>query len=143
VGDGRRVGECGAGRIERLALSTAAHPSRTLRRSNLALRETPPARRTFIVGSERGETVALGREDATTRPWADTCSGQYGFAFYGHEPREEPRRSAHALCLDTGCVFGSSLSAAVLEHGAPASSAQVLSVRASRAYAAQWHRDRE
>lgn len=60
-------------------------------------------------------------------PWYEVYDGEK-FVFFGHWPAIEPRRSAHALGLDTGCVYGGRLSAFIIE------SDQLVSVPARRAY---------
>jgi diadenosine tetraphosphatase ApaH/serine/threonine PP2A family protein phosphatase len=72
--------------------------------------------RVRTVGTDGG-MVQLGQEDATTVQWADVYDGREGFAFYGHEPFESVRESRHAMGLDTSCVFGGCLTAAVLRTG--------------------------
>ena len=48
--------------------------------------------------------------------WAEKWRGER-FVVYGHTPLREPRFDKRALGLDTGCVYGGSLTAAVLEGG--------------------------
>ena len=48
--------------------------------------------------------------------WAEKWRGDR-FVVYGHTPLREPRFDKQALGLDTGCVYGGSLTAAVLENG--------------------------
>ena len=46
--------------------------------------------------------------------WARVYDGNQGFAVYGHTPNEI-RRDKHALGIDTGCVYGGKLTAAIFE----------------------------
>jgi diadenosine tetraphosphatase ApaH/serine/threonine PP2A family protein phosphatase len=50
---------------------------------------------------------------------------------YGHTPGREPKRDKQALGLDTGCVYGGSLTAAVFTDG----EWEMVSVKAKRQYA--------
>lgn len=52
---------------------------------------------------------------------------------YGHTPRTALQREEYAIGIDTGCVYGNELTAAVLEGGAWS----FVSVKAKRAYAAR------
>jgi serine/threonine protein phosphatase 1 len=36
---------------------------------------------------------------------------------FGHWPAKQPRRAAHAIGLDTGCVYGNDLTAFIVETG--------------------------
>jgi hypothetical protein len=75
------------------------------------------------------ELRTLG-EDRTSRegtPWYEVYTGEKTVLF-GHWPAREPRRSAHAIGLDTGCVYGHRLTACVIETG------ELLSVPARRTY---------
>ena len=47
--------------------------------------------------------------------WAEKWKGDR-FVLYGHTPLREPRRDPYALGLDTGCVYGGALTAAILER---------------------------
>lgn len=70
--------------------------------------------------------------------WSERYAGQAGFCFYGHDPAlwpPEPRPAPHALGLDTGCVMGGRLSAALLATGEDPRGARIVSVPAARAYA--------
>lgn len=48
--------------------------------------------------------------------WPEKWKGDR-FVVYGHTPLREPKFDAHALGLDTGCVYGGALTAAVFERG--------------------------
>lgn len=62
--------------------------------------------------------------------WAEKWRGER-FVVYGHTPLREPRFDRQALGLDTGCVYGGSLTAAVLDNG----SWTTVSVAAKQKYA--------
>ena len=76
--------------------------------------------------------VTLGEETPETRQWADVYDGRYGFTFYGHEPFTSVRKSTHATGLDTSCVFGGELTAAVLDGWTARESVTTVSVPAVR-----------
>lgn len=61
--------------------------------------------------------------------WAEKWKGDR-FVVYGHTPVREPKFDAHALGLDTGCVYGGALTAAVWAGG----EWRTESVKARRAY---------
>jgi diadenosine tetraphosphatase ApaH/serine/threonine PP2A family protein phosphatase len=61
-------------------------------------------------------------------PWYEVYRGNKTVLF-GHWPAKEPRRAAHAIGLDTGCVYGGSLTAFVIETG------EFLGVPARQKYA--------
>jgi diadenosine tetraphosphatase ApaH/serine/threonine PP2A family protein phosphatase len=63
------------------------------------------------------ELRTLG-EDRTSRegvPWYDLYDGEK-IALFGHWPMTPPRRGPRAVGLDTGCVYGYSLTAYVIEE---------------------------
>lgn len=62
--------------------------------------------------------------------WSEKWRGDR-FVLYGHTPLREPKRDRQALGLDTGCVYGGSLTAAVLTDGRW----ETVSVKAKRKYA--------
>ncbi len=62
--------------------------------------------------------------------WSEKWKGDR-FVVYGHTPLREPKFDARALGLDTGCVYGGSLTAAIFENGEWA----IESVKARRKYA--------
>lgn len=75
------------------------------------------------------ELRTLGR-DRTSReglPWYEAYEGER-IALFGHWPKSPPRRGPRAIGLDTGCVYGYSLTAYVVEEE------KFYSVRALRAY---------
>lgn len=49
--------------------------------------------------------------------WADTYKGEYGTAFYGHQPYEEVAVHPHAYGIDTGAVKNNKLTAAIVQDG--------------------------
>ena len=52
--------------------------------------------------------------------WADDYDGRFGHVVFGHEPfKEGVREFPHATGIDTGAVFGGSLTAMVLEGTKP------------------------
>ncbi len=67
--------------------------------------------------NDQGKPVSLNSPAGVTW-WAEAYDGREGFAVYGHNPFPEPRRDAHALGIDTGCVFGGKLTAAVFPPAA-------------------------
>lgn len=62
--------------------------------------------------------------------WAEKWKGDR-FVVYGHTPLRQPRFDKQALGLDTGCVYGGSLTAAILDNG----EWSTVSVEAKRKYA--------
>lgn len=77
-----------------------------------------------------GQMVSLGDEGPNTQRWADCYDGREGFVFYGHDPSRsgEVKRHNHAMGLDTGCVAGARLSAAVLVPGQNPRDSEIISV---------------
>ncbi len=63
-----------------------------------------------------GHMISLGDEKPSDPFWADTYDGRFGTVFFGHQPfiGMDPKVFSDAVGLDTGCVFGGSLTAAVL-----------------------------
>lgn len=64
-----------------------------------------------------GNVVAITEKKPGSIFWAEKYNGNYGYVFYGHEPYLEPAKPKlypHACGLDTGCVFGGSLTAAIV-----------------------------
>ena len=82
----------------------------------------------------QGSFLAMGQEGPDDPYWAEVYDGRFGHAFFGHEAFEkddEPRQFPHATGLDTGCVLGGKLSAAIIEGGIHSAS---ISVPAARVY---------
>jgi len=83
-----------------------------------------------------GNMVSLGQETDQDVFWTEWYDGQEGYAFYGHQPYidpPEPRLSEHAAGIDTGCVFGGRLTAAVVRDDPR--KAEFVSVPAMKMYA--------
>jgi predicted phosphodiesterase len=81
-----------------------------------------------MAGEWRSVPKAFKRKDDVL--WAEKWRGDR-FVLYGHTPLREPRRDKKALGLDTGCVYGGALTAAVWSDG----QWETVSVRAKRKYA--------
>lgn len=90
--------------------------------------------RTRFVGKETGKMLALGEASEADPFWADVYDGRFGHVLFGHHPfiGSKPGRFAHATGLDTGAVFGGSLTTAVIAGGRVEG---FVSVPASHAYA--------
>jgi diadenosine tetraphosphatase ApaH/serine/threonine PP2A family protein phosphatase len=71
--------------------------------------------RTRHVSAETGKFLQLGAEGPEDPFWADVWDGRFGHVVFGHEPfMEGPELFPHATGIDTGAVFGGSLTAMVL-----------------------------
>lgn len=84
----------------------------------------------------RGEEwipVAKGEERPGDRFWTELWDGERT-VLYGHTPRDAVRRDAKAIGLDTSCVYGGALTAAILANG----EWSFVSVRARRQYAQRY-----
>lgn len=95
-------------------------------------RETLTSLRHIRRDGDRWMPVPKGEERPGDRFWSEVWDGPRTI-LYGHTPRDNARRDAKAIGLDTGCVYGGKLSAAVLDHG----EWRIVSVKARRAYARQ------
>jgi hypothetical protein len=72
--------------------------------------------RTRHINIETGEPIRLGEETEADPFWAEVYDGRFGHVVFGHEPFVEGvRKFPHATGIDTGAVFGGSLTALVLE----------------------------
>ena len=67
------------------------------------------------------------RESDDGTPWYHVYNGEKTVLF-GHWPAPEPRRGPKAIGLDTGCVYGYSLTAYIIETD------EFVSVKAKKAY---------
>lgn len=84
-----------------------------------------------------GNQVSLGEETDQDVFWTDRYDGREGYAFYGHQPYYNPplpRISEHACGIDTACVFGGRLTAAIVKNDPR--TAEFVSVPARATYAA-------
>jgi predicted phosphodiesterase len=60
--------------------------------------------------------LTLGNENENSIFWADIYNGNEGFIVYGHQPFKEPKKNQFSLGIDTGCVYGNRLTAAVFQN---------------------------
>lgn len=78
-----------------------------------------------LYGDTTGERDDYGLP--VRKPWARDYDGP-ALVLYGHTPVATPEVDPHAVCLDTGCVFGGSLTAYRYPEG------ELVSVPARREY---------
>lgn len=67
-----------------------------------------------------GDYVHAEKEKGEMPMWGEVYDGREGHVFYGHTPRIQIDRYPHATGLDTGCVYGWALTAAIVSQPAPA-----------------------
>ncbi len=79
---------------------------------------------------DRWLMVPKGLEKPGDPFWSEVWDGDR-IIIYGHTPREEPKVDRRAIGLDTGCVYGGKLTAAVFEK---AGEWRLVDVRAGRRY---------
>jgi Calcineurin-like phosphoesterase len=72
-------------------------------------------------------TLGSDRSSRSGIPWYEVYDDNK-FVLFGHWPSPIPRRSRHAIGLDTGCVYGNQLTAYVLD------TAQFIQVAAKQVY---------
>lgn len=60
--------------------------------------------------------LRYGQENKYSTFWADIYDGNQGFIVYGHQKFKEVKNSKYTLGLDTGCVYGNKLSAAIFNN---------------------------
>jgi hypothetical protein len=75
----------------------------------------------------RIRTLGPDRESDEGTPWYHVYHGDK-VVLFGHWPAPEPRRGKKAIGLDTGCVYGHTLTAYIIETD------EFVSVEAERAY---------
>jgi hypothetical protein len=75
----------------------------------------------------RIRTLGPDRESDEGTPWYHVYNGEKTVLF-GHWPHKEPRRGPKAIGLDTGCVYGYTLTAYIIETD------EFVSVKAKKAY---------
>lgn len=84
----------------------------------------------------KGHPVSLGDETSDDVFWTERYLGQEGYVFYGHQPYlnpPAPKLTDYTCGLDTACVFGGRLTAAVVENDSR--KAEFISVKAKEVYA--------
>jgi len=65
--------------------------------------------------SPEGKFVPYGEENENSIFWADVYDGNQGFVVYGHQNFDDVRINENSLGIDTGCIYGNKLTAAIFE----------------------------
>ncbi|HYT49027.1 MAG TPA: hypothetical protein VEL78_01460, partial [Pyrinomonadaceae bacterium] len=78
------------------------------------IRPGVPLRRQMAADMTEIRTMGADPSRRKGLPWYDVYRGPKTILF-GHWPSKEPRRAAHAIGLDTGCVYGHRLTAYIIE----------------------------
>jgi len=93
---------------------------------------------TRYLSAETGKMLSLGTQGPGDPFWTAIYDGRFGRVVFGHEAfLSGPQITDHAVGIDTGCVFGGSLTALVVENGAES----FVSVPAAQAWAHRIHED--
>ncbi len=69
--------------------------------------------------------------------WTEVYDGREGFIVAGHHPFPEPKIDKYAMDIDTGCVYGGKLTAAIFtidKKGVDVKNYKLVSVKADRDY---------
>lgn len=83
--------------------------------SGKARRAMEKTARVRHVDAETGKFVQLGNETEADPFWAEVHDGRFGHVVFGHEPfMDGVAHFPHATGIDTGAVFGGSLTAMVM-----------------------------
>jgi diadenosine tetraphosphatase ApaH/serine/threonine PP2A family protein phosphatase len=93
---------------------------------------------TRYLSAETGKMLPLGTQGPGDPFWTALYDGRFGRVVFGHEAfLSGPQITDHAVGIDTGCVFGGSLTALVVEDGAES----FVSVPAKQTWAQRIHED--
>lgn len=65
---------------------------------------------------ENQNFVSFGKENEQSVFWADIYDGNQGFVVYGHQTFDQAKENKRSLGIDTGCVYGNKLSAAIFTN---------------------------
>jgi len=87
---------------------------------------------------KNGHFLSLEQKEKKDKFWSEIYDGREGFIIYGHQVFKIPRFDRFSLGIDTGCVYGNMLSAAVVElknGGFATDEIEVYQQKAKKAYA--------
>jgi len=84
---------------------------------------------------EEGNFLPLNHNNPNASFWADVYNGHEGFVIYGHSPFYRPYFKKHSLGIDTGCVYGNMLTAAIITNTFKPWEFETVQVKARRKYA--------
>ena len=62
-----------------------------------------------------GKWISLKQPEVDARHWSEVYDGNQGLIVYGHDDFDEVKLNAHAIGIDTGCVYGNKLTAIIFD----------------------------
>ena len=83
----------------------------------------------------QGKFLPLGHNNPDAKFWADLYNGHEGFIIYGHSPFKKPKKNRFSLGIDTGCVYGNTLTAVVINNTLKPWEYEIIQVKARQKYA--------
>lgn len=87
-----------------------------------------------------GRFIDLTQKDRRASFWSDVYDGSEGFVLYGHQVFKDPKIDRYSIGLDTGCVYGGHLSAAVIPlkgDSFDTKSIEIVQQKAKRTYSSK------
>ena len=82
-------------------------------------------------------SLSWKEKDKIYKYWSELYDGSDGFVVYGHQPFKKPREDRFAVGIDTGCVYGGSLTAVIFKlkkDGYDTKNYTFVSVKAKKKY---------
>jgi len=83
---------------------------------------------------QQNNFLPLNHGNISARFWADVYNGHEGYVVYGHSPFKKPNIKKHSLGIDTGCVYGNTLSAVIIKDTLKPWENEIISVKARKKY---------
>ncbi len=86
--------------------------------------------------NKKGEPIPYDDFEHRDKFWSEVYDGHEGFIVFGHHPFPQPKVDQYALGIDTGCVYGGALTAAIFNYDkeVDVTSYQLHSIKAFRNY---------
>jgi hypothetical protein len=84
---------------------------------------------------ENENFLPLNHNNPNATHWANVYQGKEGFVVYGHQPFTKPKIKKYSLGIDTGCVYGNYLTAAIIYDTLKPWKFDLIQIKAKKAYA--------